>query len=179
MRKVLYILGLLDDNDINWLVGVGRRRKVPPGEKLVEEGKELSHLYVIVEGTVDVSVRGKIVAQLGQGEVVGEISLLDSRPPSATVVATDHTLVLAVPFPELRAKLARDLGFAGRLYHALGVFLAQRLRNINLQLIVGSNPGFKLDDDEEGLDEIDPEVLERITLAGSRFKWIIEKLSSS
>lgn len=179
MRKVLYILGLLEDADINWLIGVGKRRKVPPGEKLVEEGNPITHLYIIVEGTVDVSVRGKLVAQLGQGEVVGEISLLDSRPPSATVIATNHTLVLGVPFPELRAKLARDLGFAARLYQALGVFLAQRLRNINLQLIVGSNPGFKLDNDEEELDEIDPEVLERITLAGSRFKWIIEKLGSS
>lgn len=179
MKKVLYILGLLEDADINWLIGVGRRRRVPAGERLVEEGKTISHLYIIVEGAVEVFVQGKLLAQLGQGEVVGEITLLDSRPPSATVAATQNTIVLEVPFTELRAKLSRDMGFAARLYQALGVFLAQRLRNINLQLIIGTNPGFQLEEDKEELDEIDPEVLERITLAGSRFKWIIDKLATS
>jgi CRP-like cAMP-binding protein len=179
VRKVLYILGLLEDADINWLIGVGQRRRVPAGERLITEGEPISHLNIVINGSVEVYARGKLLAQLGQGEVVGEISLLDSRPPSATVSATENTIVLAVPFTELRAKLGRDPGFAARLYQALGVFLAQRLRNINLQLIIGTSPGFKLEEDEEELDEIDPEVLERITLAGSRFKWIIDRLSTS
>jgi len=176
MRKVLYILGLLEDQDIDWLVGIGRRCSVAAGEVLVREGTAATDLFVVVEGNVDVSVGGRVLAQIGQGEVVGEISLLDSRPSSATVTAAGPTLLLAVSFTELKAKLARDMAFAARLYQALGVFLAQRLRRQNLQMLVGDVATASLADEEDA-DEIDPDVLERITLAGSRFRWIIEKMS--
>lgn len=178
MRKVLYILGLLEDQDIDWLVGIGRRCSVSAGEMLVREGSPATDLFIVVEGNVDVSVGGRVLAQIGQGEVVGEISLLDSRPSSATVTAAGATLLLAVSFTELKAKLARDMGFAARLYQALGVFLAQRLRRQNLQMIVGDVATTTLADEEDA-DEIDPDVLERITLAGSRFRWIIEKMSKA
>lgn len=179
MKKVLYILGLLDDKDVDWLVGTGRKQKMKAGEALVREGQPSSHLFVIINGDVQVSVKGRVVAQIGQGEVLGEISLLDSRPPSATVTASVDTTVLAVSFDTLKAKLSRDTGFASRLYQALGVFLAQRLRAINLQLIAGPDAKVQMSDEDENPDEIDPEVLEKITLAGSRFKWIMDKLAAA
>jgi CRP-like cAMP-binding protein len=179
VKKALYILGLLEDSDINWLIGVGESRTLARGIKLAEEGKPILHLYLIIEGSVEIYARDKLLATLGQGEVLGEISLLDSRPSSATVTTAENTTVLAVSHADLKAKLERDTGFASRLYHAIGVFLAQRLRSINLQLIIGTNPGFKLDEKEEEFDEIDPEALERITLAGTRFRWIVDKLARS
>jgi CRP/FNR family transcriptional regulator, cyclic AMP receptor protein len=110
---------------------------------------------------------------------MGEISLLDSRPPSATLRTEAVTELLAISFDSLRSKLSRDPPFAARLYQALGTFLAQRLRSVNLQLIVGDGAMVDRMADENEADEIDPEVLEKITLAGSRFKWILEKLGAS
>lgn len=174
MKKVLYILGLLQDRDIEWMVAAGKRRVLRGGEVLVREGEPFNAISIIVDGSVKVTVGAKAIASIGSGEVVGEISLLDSRPPSATVTAEEETLVLSISVHDLRARLASDIGFAARLYQALGVFLAQRLRRNNLQLTIGTSR--EIDDILDEMDEIDPEVLEQITLAGNRFKLIIDKL---
>ena len=50
--------------------------------------------YIIVEGTVDVRRNGRTIAQLGPGELSGEIALLDPGPRSATV--TTATEMIAV-----------------------------------------------------------------------------------
>lgn len=174
MKKVLYILGLLDDRDIDWMVAAGERRVLQKGGVLVREGEALEFISIIASGKVTVSVRGKTVAEIGIGEVIGEISLLDSRPPSATVTADEECVVLAIPIDDLKARLASDQGFAARLYHALGVFLAQRLRRNNLQLTIGTSR--EIDEIQEEMDEIDPEVLEQLTLAGNRFRIITDHL---
>lgn len=174
MKKVLYILGLLQDRDIEWMTSVGNKVKLKPGDVLVREGEPFNSISIIADGEVAVSVVGKTVATIGAGEVVGEISLLDSRPPSATVTATTDTLVLSISVHDLKARLASDVGFAARLYQALGVFLAQRLRRNNLQLTIGTSR--EIDDILDEMDEIDPEVFDQITLAGNRFKLILDKL---
>lgn len=179
MKKALYILGLLEDKDLDWFAGSGKKKTFQTGQTIIQEGQPTSHLYIILTGNVSVSVKGLRVASIGQGEVMGEISLLDSRPPSATLKADTVTELLAISFDALRAKLMRDPPFAARLYQALGTFLAQRLRSVNLQLIVGDGAQMDRTAEENEADEVDPEVLEKITLAGSRFKWILQKLGAT
>ena len=98
MRKVLYILGQLDDEDVNWLADVGQRRKVQPGEVLIDERKAGVEVLIVLEGSLSVSVLalGEL-ARLGAGEIVGEMSLIDSRPASASVTAVEPSTVLAIP----------------------------------------------------------------------------------
>lgn len=176
MKRVLYILGLLDDTDIDWLISAGRKRRLGPGEVLMEQGVLSDSLYILIDGSVEVSTAGKVIAELGPGEVLGEISLLDSRPPIGTVTAQTENTILAVSYDALRDKLRADPRFAGRFYRALGVFLAQRIRSTTLMLAIG-----EVNEEEEELegelpDEIDPVVLEEISLAGARFRWMMERL---
>ena len=98
------------------------------GEVVVEEGGQFEHLFIVLEGKLSISIRGSEVAEIGQGEVVGEISLLDSRPPSATATASTQSLLLAIPLSAINSQLNSDSGFAARFFRALGVFMAQRLR---------------------------------------------------
>ncbi len=178
MKKVLYILGLLEDYDIDWLIDAGTREKYAPGEYLINEGVNSGRLMIVIEGSVAVHVGTVKVANIGVGEVIGEISLLDSRPPSASIISDgEGVIVLAVPFEKFHTKFASDPRFAARFYNALGVFLAQRLRKNNLQLTIGM--GAELDEDDEQLDEIDEEVLEKITLAGARFNMLINKMKKA
>jgi len=179
LKKVLYILGLLEDEDIDWMVSVGHREHLNEGDVLITENQPCGSFFILVDGTVDVSVRGKKIAVITIGEVVGEMSLLDSRPPSATITASSNAIVLRVDFKDLQARLDSNHRFAARLYKALGVFLAQRLRSINLQLTVGDTADIEEPDDDEILDdEIDEQVLEKISLAGARFKVIIDKMKN-
>ncbi len=177
MKKVLYILGLLGDEDVDWLVSAGTRTRFPPGDALIREGVGNEALFLMISGTAGVEAAGKQLGTVGAGEVLGEISLLDSRPPTATVRAKDEVIALKVPFASLRGKMDSDTKFASRFYKALGMFLAQRMRSVTL-LATGHKLEDGLADDVELPDEIDPEMLEEVTLAGARFRMLIDRLKS-
>jgi CRP/FNR family transcriptional regulator, cyclic AMP receptor protein len=61
--------------------------EVPAGRVLCKEGDRGREFFVLVEGKVDVARKGKRVATLGAGDFVGEISLLEQTPRTATVTA--------------------------------------------------------------------------------------------
>lgn len=71
-------------------------------------------------------------------------------------------------------KLERDVGFASRFYHALAVFLSDRLRSTVSRLGFGRDTG--LDEAAEYEDELDPLILDTVHLAGSRFDRILKRL---
>jgi CRP/FNR family transcriptional regulator, cyclic AMP receptor protein len=53
---------------------------VPPGKVLFKEGEIGHEFFVLVEGEVEVTRKGKRVATRGGGEFVGEIALLEKIP---------------------------------------------------------------------------------------------------
>jgi CRP-like cAMP-binding protein len=87
---------------------------VTAGTALTREGTVGHEAFVIIEGEAAVMINGESVAELGPGQFVGEMAMLDRRPRSATVVAqTDMRLFLIGPaafdeFASLRA-VAREL----------------------------------------------------------------------
>jgi len=174
LRKVLYILGELSDGDIDWLASVGSQTEVRKDETLIHEGKAIDSIYVVLEGKLGVHVGAQDVAQLGRGEIVGEMSLIDKRPPSATVRAVATSRVLRVPRAEIEAKFAEDLGFSSRFHRALAVFLSDRLRSTVGQL--GYGQPLSLDEELEEEDELDLGVLEKVGLAGARFDMLLQRL---
>jgi CRP/FNR family transcriptional regulator, cyclic AMP receptor protein len=175
MRKVLYILGQLSDEDVDWMAVGGRRRDARAGEVLIHEGVPISSVLVVLQGTASVTLGGgREVARIGAGEVLGEMSMIDNRPPSATVTAVEPTVLLELGRAALDAKLAADTGFAARFYRALAVFLADRVRNTNAQLGYGKEGAARTLADE---DELDEAVLDNLHLAGARFEAIIARLA--
>ncbi len=65
------------------------------GTLIIDQGQTGREAFVIVEGEVIVRRNGRKVAELGAGSVVGEMSLLDKGPRTATVVCqTDCTLLV-------------------------------------------------------------------------------------
>lgn len=170
MKKVLYILGELDDSDAEWLVGAGRNLEIPDGRAIIREGEPIDSLFFVTGGELRVTTgaAGTELARLGTGEVVGEISYVDDRPPTATVTAVENARVLAIPRDVLTEKLRTDAGFAARFYKALATFLAARLRQTLLQVEAGSETSTL---DELGLDD-----LHTVSQAGVRFERILRKL---
>jgi CRP/FNR family cyclic AMP-dependent transcriptional regulator len=167
----------LADGDVDWMIHNGTRTKVPAGTALIREGEPLQVLYVVLDGQLAVTLAalgGKPIAHLQSGEILGELSFLDSRPPSASVTAVEPSTVLSIPRARLTEKLEQDDGFAARFYRALGVFLASRLRKSQQRL--GYDSDQILDDDVAHEDELDPELLENVALAGARFDWMLKRL---
>jgi CRP-like cAMP-binding protein len=86
--------------------------------------------------------------------VVGEMSFIDARPPSATVSAASDAVVYAVGKERLQQELEANAPFAARFYKAVATFLSDRVR-----MALGA--------DSSG--ELDANVLDNLDRAGARF----------
>jgi CRP/FNR family transcriptional regulator, cyclic AMP receptor protein len=176
MRKALYILGILDDEDANWLTSNGKARRISAGTAIIRQGVPSNSVFILIDGKLLVHAATIEIAQLFAGEIVGEISFVDSRPPSATVTAATDSQVLEIDKAVLRNKLQKDLGFASRFYLSLATFLADRLRVSTARL--SEARGGQSADLEEDLDELPTEMLENTALASARFDMIVKRLGT-
>ena len=132
MRKILYILGHLSDDDIDWMVNVGQVRELPDEQILIREAVETPDIFILLNGTAEVRASGAgVVAVLRAGDVVGEMAFVDQAPPSASVVSVGSLQYLAIEKAMLQHRLDTEPGFAGRFFKALAVFLSARLRKAN------------------------------------------------
>lgn len=167
VRKVLFIFGQLADSDIDWLAKTGRRLRLPAKTFLIREGVAVGTLYILLEGQLSVvqSHPAREVARLGAGEIVGEMSFVDARPPSATVVATSDVVVYAVSKPVLQEHIDCDVAFAARFYKAVATFLSDRIRKAT-----------QAESDPQSADELDDYVLDNLDRAGARFDDLSRRL---
>ncbi len=178
VRRVLFLLGDLSDADIEWLAVACEARNFATGEVLIEQGRQIAEIYILLKGelSVHVSATGDVeLARLEPGEIVGELSFLDSRPPNATVKARVSSRVIAIARDKLSARLARDTAFAARFYRALGVFLASRLRQTVGRMGFGAADGSLTHES----DEIDPVLLDNTALAAARFEMLLARFRES
>ncbi|WP_416667267.1 cyclic nucleotide-binding domain-containing protein [Egbenema bharatensis] len=176
MKKALYLLAQLSDRDFEWLLREGKRMSVSAGTPLIREGEPTDALYIVLDGRLEVCVEafgGETIAELGSGEVIGEMSFVDSRRPSATVKAVTDSAVWKIPRLKLNAKLSQDIEFAAHFYHAVAVFLSDRLRDTVSRL--GYSKNSNLDEDEDP----NPQVISNLELAKARLDWLLNRLKEA
>lgn len=94
-------LGVLDDQARDDLVAIGTWRTFTTGQALVHQGGPSRDLYVLAEGRVRVVMTTPdgvelLLAVLGPGGTVGELSVLDGRPRSASVLALEPVRALRI-----------------------------------------------------------------------------------
>ncbi len=178
MRKVLYILGQLTDREVEWLAANGTRRTILKGQTIVTMGQPLNSIFFLLDGEMSVTVdRIGEIARLKSGEIVGEMSLIDASPPSATVTAFAESKVLELSKDKLNEKMSADLEFAAHFYKAIAIFLSDRLRKTIKHL--GYGEPVTMDDEALQPDELDESVLDNVYLAGGRFDRMLKKLMGS
>jgi CRP/FNR family transcriptional regulator, cyclic AMP receptor protein len=177
MKKILYILGELSDADVDWILYTGRRERLAAGKVLIREGAPIEAVFIVLTGTLKISVNqltGHEIARLSSGEVVGEISFLDMRLPTATVSALEETTLLAIPRQLLSRKLSEDTGFASRFYRAIALSLSERLRStVNL---LSNGKVLPSEVPLELTDDLSPTVVEHLPLARRRFDSLLRRL---
>ncbi len=178
MRKVLYILGQLTDEDVDWLARNGTVRAVQQGSAVTRQGEAVGQIAILLKGTAGVFIdRGqRRVAILGAGDIVGEISLIDRRPATATVQSLEAMVYLEISHELLLRRFGEDVGFSARFYRAIALFMATRMRSTVEQLGHRSD-GADLDGMSDE-DEVDDALLDTVHLAGQRFEMILARLGS-
>jgi CRP/FNR family cyclic AMP-dependent transcriptional regulator len=111
----LPLFGELDHHDLSQIASRVNEVEIPAGTLLIEQGTLPYDVFVLEEGSVEVTRDGAPVATLGPGEVVGEIALLNPRrrtasvrattPVRAIVLRTDDLDVMSDEMPEVMRQL--------------------------------------------------------------------------
>lgn len=115
----------LNKRDLGFIATLAKDYMVEPERPLVVQREHSTDCLVILSGSARVEVDGTTVAHLGPGDVVGEISLIDGSPRTATVVAEEWTEVLALENREFKSLLRSSPS----LQYKLLIALASRLRH--------------------------------------------------
>ena len=173
MRKVLLIFSELTDADVEWLARAGERIHYEAGTTLIPVGSRVEKIYFVLDGRVAVRAQsGAIIAQMGSGEIVGEMSLVDPAPTAVSVEISAESTLLCITDAQVREKLASDLGFAARFYRALCVFMADRMRQTTARFGYGN-----AELDKHDPDELTDDLLDNVHLAGARFDRMLKRLA--
>ncbi len=141
LRSVEAFKGI-SEGDLNALADICEERTYQKDEIITRQGEEGDELYIVCDGflevvhsPVDEDAPPRTVVNLGEGQIAGEMALVDGGPRSATVRASsEETVVLVIrrnDFETLCEKnhflgyvimrnIAADLSFKVRHQHLAG-----------------------------------------------------------
>lgn len=111
-----------------------RALDIPAGEVLLDPGVGNEDIYIVLDGELLVCLEPRLnhpLACLKEGDCVGELSIIDARPPSAYVLAAVDCRLLAIPKEVLWQMLAKQQAMALNLLH----ILTRRIRENNAILL--------------------------------------------
>jgi CRP-like cAMP-binding protein len=94
LRGVAFFEGF-SDAELRRVADLAEEVEAEAGADLTDQGRPGQEAYVILQGTAAVVVNGAEIAQVGAGEIVGEMALIDHRPRIATVRALTPLKLLA------------------------------------------------------------------------------------
>lgn len=129
----------LEEGDIDELFQAGRMVEISEGEDLFAEGDPGGVLYVILQGKLKVWVTAgdhrKELAHLRTGEIIGEISLVDASPRSASATASMDTTLYALQRRGLLGMLRSHPVPAAKVLWAIMETVSWRLRNVTEEMV--------------------------------------------
>ncbi len=96
------IFSQLSDEEAKRLAAFATETSAAEGQILMKEGDYSTELIAIEEGTADVIRGGQKIASLKQGDLIGEMGLLEREPRNADVIATSPMRLMKLTHWEIR-----------------------------------------------------------------------------
>lgn len=85
-----------NEEEIEEIKSLFKQVSFPKGSTILKEGEWGEEVYILKEGTVEVTKKTKLLAELKSGDIIGEMSLLEKKPRSATVIASKDAILLEI-----------------------------------------------------------------------------------
>jgi CRP-like cAMP-binding protein len=129
-------IGHLEADDRDLLSSYGEFFPGHPGTVIIQQGVTQTEVFVVISGQLEVHAErpdgSRILrARVGPGETLGEISLFDPGPATATVTATEFSQLWRIADEDLIQFMDDNPGAGNVLLRTLAAILAQRLRRID------------------------------------------------
>jgi CRP-like cAMP-binding protein len=117
----------LRDDFLVRLASVMEELSFPAEHTIFTQGQEGRSLYIVISGVVRVHIGDRDLAKLKQGDVVGEMSLFDSEPRSASVTTLEPCECLMLTQLQLYDAIDETPGIAINIIR----LLSRRIRELN------------------------------------------------
>lgn len=131
----LGILAGLSAESLNNLAVYGHYQQLPPGTQVIRDGDAQDRFYVVVSGKLAISAiadgREVPLSIVEAGECLGEVSLLEPGPASASVKVLEEAVLWSMNLDDLRRYLTEHPGGGGALLLGMAQCLSQRIRQSN------------------------------------------------
>jgi CRP-like cAMP-binding protein len=129
-------IGHLKEDDRDLLSSYGEFFPGHPGNVIIEEGAMQTEVFVVISGELEVHAKQEdgtdtLLARVGPGETLGEISLFNPGPAAATVTAVEFSQLWRIADADLLQFMTENPGAGNLLLRTLASILAQRLRQMN------------------------------------------------
>jgi CRP-like cAMP-binding protein len=121
-------LEYLTANDWSLLVDKAMSTAVKKGETLLRQGEHVDHILFVTSGAATIQVYATKIAQIGPGEICGEMAFLEGGTATATVTADQDVTALKIERTALSDLFELFPHLASRFYRSLAVALSRRLR---------------------------------------------------
>ena len=128
----------LTDVELDEIAAICHQRRFKKGDILAVEGEIGSEFFIITEGAVEVMVSNqqappRVVINLGIGQLIGEMSLVDQGPRSATVRAiNDPTIIQVLRQDDFHELCKRDTRIGYVVMFNMAADLSFKLRHRHL-----------------------------------------------
>ena len=122
----------MTEQSLEAVAGLANEIQFVDGQEVTVEGEPGDSFFVIVDGRLRVSRHGATVRDLGPGDFLGEISLIDGRPRSATTVAIGPVDALVIERPAFQELMEKF----GAIRLGILMALSDRIRNDERETLV-------------------------------------------
>lgn len=130
-----YIAQGLSDEQLEKLYAIAEVRRFADGEPLLEQFEGSRDLFVVIEGEAEIlSIMGESIGRVKAGMPIGEISFIDGKPRSVSVVSIGECEAVVLPADALWEVLETNQDLAARAFLNISRVLCARLRSANKNL---------------------------------------------
>ncbi len=128
--KTVAIFAGLPDDALAAAARYAAEIQAGPGDTIVTKGDPGDALYVVATGALTVHDGERALDRLGEGEVFGEMALLDAEPRSASVTAVEDSLLLRFEAEDFDDLIADYPAVAHAVIHVLSGRLRGRMADL-------------------------------------------------
>jgi len=101
------------------IASIAKEQRYLPGQAILEPGRPLDSLYVIVEGSVEIKRNGQTLHTAGQYDVLGSWALFDDDPSPVTATTAEDTRVLRISREDFFDLLSDNVEIASSIFSTL------------------------------------------------------------